>query len=169
VTATRAEYETRLREEAVKVRGVRFLHNGRVPSQGFDCLGLVVWIQRAAGCSDFPDTERFWPSDWHVHAQTELYLEGVAPHSIAVPNMNMLRPGDVVLFRLGMIFPGSGSMRVQHIGVVMSTGADIRFLQCLQGRGVIESSLRERAWTKCFVQGGRSYALMRYLGEAGGQ
>jgi cell wall-associated NlpC family hydrolase len=77
----------------------------------------------------------------------------------------MLRPGDCVLFRLGAIFPNAGSMRVQHIGVVLSTGTDVRFLQCLQGRGVVESSMRERAWTKCFVQGARAYALMRYLGE----
>jgi cell wall-associated NlpC family hydrolase len=165
----RSEYEARLHEEAAKVRGVKFLHNGRVPSQGFDCLGLVVWVQRAAGVSDFPDTEKFLPSNWHVHAQSELYLEGVDPHSITLPDMHDLRVGDCVLFRLGVLFPNTGSMRVQHIGLVISTTPDLRFLQCLQGRGVVDSSLRERSWAKCFVQGARSHVLMRYLGEDSGQ
>lgn len=160
----RAEYEARLVAEAAKVRGVQFLHNGRVPSQGFDCLGVVVHVQRAAGVEDFPDTDRFYPGNWHVHAQSELYLEGVERHTVTLPSMAVLKPGDCVLFRLGLIFPNTGSMRVQHIGLIISP--DLRFVQCLQGRGVIESSLRERAWMKCFVRGARAHALMRHVGEA---
>lgn len=164
----RGDYEVRLRAEAAKVRGVKFLHNGRVPSQGFDCLGVVVWVQRAAGCTTFPDTEKFFPNNWHVHAQSELYLEGVERHAITLPNMAALLPGDCVLFRLGTIFPNAGSMRVQHIGLMLSGSPDLRFVQCLQGRGVVESSLHERAWAKCFVRGARVRALMEYLGENSG-
>jgi len=161
----RAEYETRLHAEARKVHGVKFLHNGRVPSQGFDCLGAVVWVQRAAGCTDFPDTEKFLPSNWHVHAQTELYLEGIDRHCITLPGMYSALPGDCVLFRLGTIFPNAGSMRVQHIGLILSTAPELRFLQCLQGRGVVENFLHERAWAKSFVRISRARALMNYLGE----
>jgi cell wall-associated NlpC family hydrolase len=160
----RKEYEAKLLAEAQKLLGVRFLQNGRVPSQGLDCLGLVVYLQRAAGVSDFPDADRNYPSDWHLHESQELYLKAIQQHGkpIDIPD---LRIGDVICFRLGVIFPGSGSLRIQHAGIVVEP-KDRRFVHCLGGRGVTFSTLKERAWSMCYSAGARPLAVMAYLGES---
>lgn len=166
MTTSRADYEAQLLAEAKKLFGVPFLHNGRSPSQGFDCLGLVVYLQRVAGCADFPDTEKFYPANWHVHATRELYLEGVAKVCQMLPPGHPVRAGDCPMFRLGRLYPNTGSQRVQHVGVVLSVQPGrTRFLQTIAGRGVMESTLEDRAWRTCYVTAARAYALKAYLGE----
>lgn len=163
-SAKRKEYETKLIEAAQKLIGVRFLQNGRVPSQGLDCLGMIVYLQRAAGVTDFPDTDRNYPSDWHLHETQELYLKAIQQHGKPV-DIPQLRIGDVIAFRLGVIFPGSGSMRMQHAGLILDPKG-LRFVHCIGGRGVTFSTLKERAWSMCYSAGARPNAVMRHLGEA---
>lgn len=161
----RREYEQRLTSEAAKLIGVRFLMNGRVPSQGLDCLGLVVYLQRAAGVPDFPDADHAYPGNWHLHEHEELYLKGLQEHSRPVETPAQLKVGDVVCFRLGVIFPNLGSMRIQHAGLVIDP-VNLKFIHAIGGRGVTYSTLGERAWSMCLAAMARPLTVLAYLGEA---
>lgn len=163
---TLEEYAARLRVEANKLRGVMFLQNGRNPSQGLDCLGLIVYLNRTCGISEFPDVDRTYPSDWYLHEQEELYLKGLAQHGTPIP-VSGLRPGDIVTFALGRVFAGAGSLRIQHAGVILD-GPAREFVHCIGGRGVLFSKLAERAWAKSFAVASRLTVVRQFLGELNG-
>jgi cell wall-associated NlpC family hydrolase len=76
-------------------------HMGRVKGGGTDCLMLLAEVFEAA--SVIPRIELpFYPPDWHLHRNAELYLDGIMRYArqLAGPP----DAGDVAVFRFGRCF-----------------------------------------------------------------
>jgi len=58
--------------------------------------------------------------------------------------------GDLIFFRIG-----KRSKRINHVGMVVDTGDEIKFIHASSSRGVIVSSLREGYWNSAFVKANR--------------
>lgn len=130
----------RLVEEARMLVGVPFQHAGR-NAYGLDCVGLLVVATRNADM-DVYDNAAYSPvvdSDYMLaeleHAATPLPIE------------EPLRPGDVLLFKVGRhpqhlglvsAAPGDGSIWVIHayqtVGKVVETRLDVTWLSRIVGR-----------------------------------
>lgn len=88
-------------EEARKMLGVRWRHQGRLPgmhkSAGVDCAGLVVKVAHHLGLSDFDIL------DYPRHADWSKFV-GHFRDNMKEITRDELRPGDVICVRDGM-FP----------------------------------------------------------------
>lgn len=74
--------------------GVKFRHQGRSLSQGFDCIGLVIWTMKELGLTEFDRT--------HYAARPEEADElsaELARHLVQVP-LSEAQPGDVLRFAI---------------------------------------------------------------------
>lgn len=98
--ATRA----RIIEEAKSWLGTPYHHMGRVKGAGVDCAMLLAEVYAAAGVIDHVESD-FYPLDWHMHRDEELYLSKIFESKVAFETtQNNLLPGDVVLARFGWTF-----------------------------------------------------------------
>jgi cell wall-associated NlpC family hydrolase len=81
--------------------GTPYHHAAQVKGAGVDCAMLPAAVYRAAGL--IPEFEiAHYPPDWHLHRDTERYLEMVTHHATEVPVPT--GPGDFVLYRFGRAF-----------------------------------------------------------------
>lgn len=55
--------------------------------------------------------------------------------------------GDLIFFRIG-----KRSKRINHVGMIVDIGDEIKFIHASSSRGVIVSSLREGYWNSAFVK-----------------
>jgi murein DD-endopeptidase / murein LD-carboxypeptidase len=93
--------------------GVRFLHQGRTPEHGFDCIGLILdaaWAHGVAAGYDFTGYSRS-PDGVTLRRELERWL-------VEVPAAER-RDGDVLLFRI-RFDPQHVGFRASH----PSLGAD---------------------------------------------
>lgn len=94
------------------VKAVRDETGTIVDRGGVDCATLLNEVYAAAGMIERIDISHY-PPDWHMHRRTERYLETVLQHAREVwPDS--VRPGDVVLFKFGLVF--------SHGGIVVAPG-----------------------------------------------
>lgn len=81
-------------------------------------------------------------------------------HDIALPRVSYhmaeegkrvkiknVEKGDLIFFRIG-----KRSKRINHVGMVVDTDDEIKFIHASSSRGVIVSSLREGYWNSAFVR-----------------
>ncbi len=135
----------KLREAAQSVTGAPFCWEGEGPA-GFDCIGLVLWLYEKAGHPlkvDIPVRGSNWTK---IGAQklTEGLRESINFKALPLSVM----PGDV----LGFCF-GYGPGVITHLGVALDdSGA---FVHSFEGRGVMQSSLRQAFWRSSFGGAGR--------------
>jgi len=86
-----------LREKVIKEArdclGTPFVHQGRLPGKGLDCIGLVRWPQVALGFGD-EDERRYSmaPDPKRMKALLEHYL-------VPIPRSE-LRPADILWLRI---------------------------------------------------------------------
>jgi NlpC/P60 family putative phage cell wall peptidase len=80
-----------------------FVHQGRLPGVGLDCIGLLVAVARAIG---YPHQDR----DGYGRLPAQGLLEStLSSHLDEVPR-SMLQPGDVLAFRF--------RRDPQHVGIL---------------------------------------------------
>src|ERR1700733_1848357 len=83
--------------------GTPYHTGGRVKGNqgGIDCLTLLAEVFAEAGLVDRVPIP-YYPHDWHLHRDTERYLEGLLKytHEIAGPPL----PGDITLWKFGRCF-----------------------------------------------------------------
>ncbi len=114
--------------EARRWLGTPYHHRARLRGAGVDCAMLPAAVYRAVGLiPDFPIAH--YPPDWHLHRDTERYLDIVTSHAREIPAPS--GPGDFVLYRWGRAYAHgaiiTGWPRIIHamtdIGVVEDDGA----------------------------------------------
>ncbi|MRI01774.1 DUF1460 domain-containing protein [Kriegella sp. EG-1] len=65
-------------------------------------------------------------------------------------NVRNVEKGDLLFFKTNR-----KSKRINHVGMVVATGDEIKFIHASSSRGVIVSSLREGYWNSAFVKANR--------------
>ncbi|MCL4116012.1 UNVERIFIED_CONTAM: hypothetical protein GTU68_054633 [Idotea baltica] len=65
-------------------------------------------------------------------------------------NVRNVAKGDLLFFKTSR-----KSKRINHVGMVVATGDEIKFIHASSSRGVIVSSLREGYWNSAFVKANR--------------
>ncbi|MEO9891115.1 C40 family peptidase [Aurantibacter sp.] len=65
-------------------------------------------------------------------------------------NVRNVEKGDLLFFKTSR-----RSKRINHVGMVVATGDEIKFIHASSSRGVIVSSLREGYWNSAFVKANR--------------
>lgn len=119
--------------------GTPFLHQGRVPGVGLDCLGLVVVAYRA---NHFKINDRI---DYTLQPDGTALQQGLAQHGEMVDDV--WTPADVMLFRL--------SQGPQHVGLYVGENRIIHAY--LPAGRVVEISLTPN-WRR------RVCGVYRFLG-----
>ena len=124
---TENEQRSAVLVEARRWIGTPYHHMGRVRGVGADCATFPAEVYAAAGVMP-PIAIAFYPPDWHLHRDTERYLERVTDHAaeVAAP-----LPGDFALWRIGRAFAHGAIViawpRIVHavvgIGVIEDDGA----------------------------------------------
>jgi cell wall-associated NlpC family hydrolase len=107
--------------------GTPYHHAAQVKGAGVDCAMLPAAVYRTAGL--IPEFQvAHYPPDWHLHRDTERYLEIVTLHATEVPAPT--GPGDFVLYRFGRAFAHGAIIldwptivhAVIRVGVVLDRG-----------------------------------------------
>lgn len=106
--------------------GTRYKFGGTT-KRGMDCSGLVYTSFKKENI-ELPRISR----DMATKGQT------VSLKKVAI--------GDLLFFKTG-----KNKRRINHVGLVISTGDQVRFIHASVSRGVTVSSLDERYWNTCFV------------------
>ena len=113
--------------EALTWLNTPYHHAARIKGVGVDCAMLPAAVYRATGL--IPAFEiAHYPPDWHLHRDTERYLEIVTRHATEVPAPT--GPGDFVLYRFGRAFAHGAIVldwptvihAVMRVGVVLDRG-----------------------------------------------
>lgn len=125
--------------------GTRFVHQGRAPGAGLDCLGVVVCAAEAAG-APLRDvrTYRRAPDPRQLLAELDAQLDRVATSDA--------RAGDVAAFWCDK--PG----RVRHVGVIFAHGERLGVVHAL----AFEREVREHGLAGQWA--GRLAAVYRLRG-----
>jgi cell wall-associated NlpC family hydrolase len=112
----------------VGLEKVRWLHGGRDPAIGLDCIGLAMWAYREAGV-DLSDCDEAYPE---IAARSDLYRDqlvtAVQKRFGDVP-LGEHRDGDVLILR--------APRQPNHLGIVIGD----RCYQMIQS-GLLRQSLR---------------------------
>ena len=94
------EQRNRVIEEARKWLGTPYHHMACIPGVGVDCAMILVDVYHKAGV--IPEIDpRPYPSDWHLHRETERYLGWLEQYGTQTDNP---KPGDVAVWRFGRCF-----------------------------------------------------------------
>jgi cell wall-associated NlpC family hydrolase len=114
-------------------------HMGRIKGAGVDCATLLAEVYARAGVLPSVDVP-FYPPDWHLHRDSERYLDFVLAH--AVETDGAAKPADLALWRFGRCF-SHGAIVVEwplviHAyagrGCVLEDAAKAHWLAYLGGR-----------------------------------
>lgn len=98
---------------------------GGTTRKGFDCSGFV--------------NASFKPLNISLHRSSD----EMANQGVSVQKKN-LKVGDLLFFVTGK------SSRISHVGIVVETGSEIKFIHSSTSKGVIISSLSENYWSKAY-------------------
>ena len=121
--------------------GTPYVHQAAAKGAGCDCLGLIRGIWREQFGAE-PEAVPAYSMDWSEPQGEERLWDAAARHLTAKPGMP--EPGDVILFRMR-----SGSV-AKHLGIMVQTGTDPRFVHAYARHGVVESPL-SRPWARRIV------------------
>jgi len=89
--------------------GTPFVHQGRVPGHGLDCVGILAIIGQDLGLMSYDET--VYPRE----PDGKRLRLGLEQHYIRVL-LDEVQPGDILLFWIG------SNQRPQHVGIRTQTG-----------------------------------------------
>lgn len=110
--------------QAMSYLGTPYRHGGTT-AKGFDCSGFV--------CASFKPL-----NIWLHRSSSEMANQG---KSI---DLKEIQIGDLLFFATGR------SKQISHVGIVVETGDDIKFIHSSTSKGVIISSLNDNYWSKAY-------------------
>lgn len=120
----------RIINTALTYSGTRYRYGG-TSKKGMDCSGLLY--------VSFGEHDIALPRVSYHMAETG--------KRIKVKNVTK---GDLLFFKIGR-----KGRRINHVGMVVDTDNEIKFIHASTSRGVIVSSLREGYWNSAFVKANR--------------
>jgi cell wall-associated NlpC family hydrolase len=124
-------------ETARRALGAKFLHQGRNPETGIDCVGLLVWSGRQLGLS-VHDNRRYAGAG----IMRRLIEAEVSKTFKKVPNSAILKPGDILL------------QLPSHAAILTKTDP-LTIIEAHTDYGVVEHSI-DRCWMD------RVFAIYRF-------
>ena len=83
--------------------GTPYHHMGRIKGAGVDCLTLLAQVYEEAGLVGKIDIP-YYPKEWHLHKESEHYLEGLMKYTAELSPTDNPQPGDIVLYRFGRCY-----------------------------------------------------------------
>ncbi|GET48556.1 hypothetical protein RCZ02_13870 [Capnocytophaga felis] len=121
---TTSEQQQLVLDTALSYLGSPYKYGGTT-RKGFDCSGFV--------------SASFQPLDISLHRSShEMANQG---KNVDLKNVQI---GDLLFFVTGK------NKRISHVGIVVETGNEIKFIHSSTSRGVIISSLSEGYWSKAY-------------------
>jgi cell wall-associated NlpC family hydrolase len=103
---TEQEFRDAIVHEAKTWLRTPYHHHGDVKGVGVDCAMILVRVYSVVGVTDASVDPRPYPQDWHLHRDSERYLETVMPYVREISREDV-RPGDLVLTKFGRTFSHS--------------------------------------------------------------
>lgn len=94
--------------------GTPYQHQASLKQVGCDCLGLVTGIWRAL-YGPLPEIVPPYAADWAEAGQKEVLAEAAMRHLVPAQD-DLIRPGDVLLFRWRMYVPA------KHLAIATDPG-----------------------------------------------
>ncbi|MCA1995918.1 MAG: C40 family peptidase [Armatimonadetes bacterium] len=127
---------------AQRWRGTPFREHARVCQGGADCVQLVAALLEETGLTGHLELPADYVVDVGEHAGRSPLLAWfmARPEWAGTSDPAEVRPGDVLLFRLGHV--------AGHAGVALGRG---RFVHCLRGHGVLFSDLADPTYARRFL------------------
>lgn len=127
----------RLDEAARRYLGVRFLHQGRDPMHGIDCIGLLVLAARDCG-------HGLDEHDYTGYSRNPAWQVLESRLAMALPEVKDLNPGDIVSLdffgrtrHVGIIGEHNGRMTIIHTysrpSKVIEHGLDDKWIRRIKG------------------------------------
>lgn len=123
--------------------GTPYIHQASTRGAGTDCLGLIRGIWREMHGAE-PEAPPAYTGDWAECGGQETLWQAALRHLCPVPDVAVLAPGQVLLFRMR-----EGAI-AKHLGLVSQAGTGPRFIHAYTSHGVIESPLT-RPWASRIV------------------
>lgn len=117
-------------ETAMTFTGVRYKYGGQT-KKGMDCSGLI-FIALSENDITFP------------RVSYQMANEGKRI------KIKEVQKGDLLFFKTS-----KGGKNINHVGLVVDVGNEVKFIHSTTSRGVIVSSLREGYWNSAFVKAQR--------------
>lgn len=113
---------TQIIQAARELLGVRFLHQGRDPNTGLDCVGFLVALGRRIGYPDIKDV-----TDYRRVPSAEVIRQTLRHNCDEIP-VDEVGDGDIYLMRLGGIKPRHVSVRVpgENPSIIHASNAGVR-------------------------------------------
>jgi cell wall-associated NlpC family hydrolase len=103
---TEQEFRDAIVHEAKTWLRTPYHHHGDVKGVGVDCAMILVRVYSVVGVTDASVDPRPYPQDWHLHRDSERYLETVMPYVREISREDV-RPGDLVLTKFACAFSHS--------------------------------------------------------------
>lgn len=107
-------FAERLVTECRRFLGVPFAHQGRLPSVGLDCAGLIIAGARAAGRELVDDTA------YTKRPDTNVLIRCIRQNGMKPVSLSALQPGDLAVFKFD-----SNPQHVALVTLVDGGGAKI--------------------------------------------
>jgi NlpC/P60 family putative phage cell wall peptidase len=112
--------------------GTPYRHQASERGVGADCLGLVRGVWREVVGTE-PEAPPPYSADWAEVGSEEMLLRAARRRLVERP-VGMMRPGDVLLFRM------SEGAAVKHCAILSDVeGPEPRMIHAYWGRAVVES------------------------------
>lgn len=127
-----------------RLKGTPYLHKGRSPGRGLDCLGHIFWIHQRLGLPVYlPPEAANYPPDFWINGISHVYLQRLLDQFQVIPD-RCAQKGDWWLF-VGK----PETAKVGHCGVILDSDTH-SFQHAYRKRGMGTSRLRERFWSDRF-------------------
>ena len=118
--------------------GTPWKHQARLKGVGADCVGFVYGVYKAVGGVPVAEPPTDYPASWHVWNKEERLYKEAVKSGLVEKSVSELRPGDVILFRIG-------TMAASHLGIMAENGL---FLHSFQTMARVQPSTLEGAWRR---------------------
>lgn len=133
---TRADVE----HSARKLIGAPFMHQGRSPASGIDCIGTVIATALDVGYISKRDLLKL---DRHDYKRTpdayQTMVAGIAQITDEIP-IETVKGGDIMSFRM------PSEEESSHVGIVVRGRQELMLVHALYGKVTVEVPLRQ--WYK---------------------